>query len=37
MLRELLVQKRVVGAPELDRVVVVAQLTEQEQLRFPDQ
>ena len=34
MLRELLVQKRVVGTPELDRVAVVTQLTEQEQFRF---
>ena len=34
MLRELLVQKRVVGTPELDRVAVVTQLTEQEQLGF---
>src|SRR4029450_8680585 len=31
VLRELLIQKRVVGAPELNRVAVVAQLTEQEQ------
>ena len=31
---ELLVQERVVGIPELDRIAVVAQLTEEEQLGF---
>ena len=34
MLGELLIEERVVRAPELDRIAVVAQLTEQEQLGF---
>src|ERR1700691_4732966 len=34
MLRELLIQERVVCGPEFDRVAVVTQLTEQEQIGF---